>query len=250
VKSRSWWAELDPTLVEAQPECNADLITELYADALNINGLASPPPAQLDEKLSCFEHHTSRTVNQYVKEQLQSGYPPTDPNRTAISNPHDDLINFVVDGMCMFAMTMERMLFREKKTIDELRTPAEGLYRRVVRHMKERLAFTGASGQVKIAGNDLPNTLAILQAVGNTSKLVGIAYTNPGELDIIVEIDWHTMRNASWTVALSDPPPPKEDPFPILAVVIPILIMFFCGIVCYAAITSRRGTKDIVTKET
>ena len=158
-----------------------------------MNGLASPPLAQMDDKLSCFDDQTSRSINQYVKEQLQSGYPATDPNRTAISNPHDDFINLAVDGMCMFALTMERMLFHEQQTIDELRTPAEGTHLQIVSHIKQRLAFTGASGQVKVVGNDLPNTLAIWQAVGNTSTLVGTAHADPVELDIVVEIDWGTQ---------------------------------------------------------
>ena len=70
-KSRSWWAELDPTLIEAQPECVADLISELYQGSLNVNGLASPPPAQMDDKLSCFDDHTPRTINQYAS--MRSG---------------------------------------------------------------------------------------------------------------------------------------------------------------------------------
>ena len=58
--SLSWWTKLDPTLVETQPECVADLISKLYQDAVNVNGVASPPLAQIDDKLSCFDDQTSR----------------------------------------------------------------------------------------------------------------------------------------------------------------------------------------------
>ena len=77
-----------------------------------MNGVASPRLAQMDDKLSCFDDQTSRSINQYVKEQWQSRYPASDPNRTAISNPHDEFINLTVDGMCIFALTMENVVPR------------------------------------------------------------------------------------------------------------------------------------------
>jgi len=268
VKSRSWWTQPDSELVEqpASAECTPDTLSELYQMGLNVVGRAQPTAEHEDDELDCFPGWTSGSLNAYIKSSLAEGYPASVPleNRTTVPYPHDDLINLAVDGMCMFATTVQRML-ASGHTIEELRTPVEGTYESAVTYMKNQLKFVGASGEVNIEQNDLPRRLAIHQAIGNESITVGIVEATPDSDDEkAYTITWGriavndageevqdtsgTLNNESWKPAPADAPPPEDEPFPALVVVIPVLIAFFCAIVCYAMYSSRASAKGAGNK--
>merc|ERR1719401_2191310 len=104
----------------------------------------------------------------------------------------------------MFALTMRYML--RNHDIDDLRTPSQTVYARVVDYMKNRLTFTSASGGMfPIRGrrgerrNDLVNYLAISQALGNSSSMVGSVDLD-GSVNLTVASSPTTagLRNASW----------------------------------------------------
>ena len=71
----------------------------------------------------------------------------------------------------------------------------------------------------------------------NASVLVGVQ-DKQGERNW----SWATgLENSSWTPAPDDDRGMEEESFPIMAIVIPILVVVFCGIICYAAYTARGG---------
>lgn len=221
--------------------CTPDLIKAAYEGGLAVTGLGSPLEDRQDAPLDCYEGYTSRTLHAYIQEELVAGYPPGQ-NQTGVARPHDQLINLAVDGMCMFALTMRHMMFTLKEQIENLRTPSQTIYARVVDYMKNRLRFTSASGGFfPIRGsdgerrNDLANFLAIWQSSDNVSRLVGHV-----DLDGNRNLSFATgLRNESWTAAPDETVIVEEESFPVLAVVIPTLALFFCGIVCYAAYSGR-----------
>jgi len=254
IKSRSWWTEEDEELTGEVAECTADTIKQLYQGALSITGYGSPLEADRDQPLYCFhgDHgYTSRTLNAEILKHLELGYPEDHPNRSnfRVERPHDELVNLVADGMCMFAVMMQHMLGRGYG-IDQLRTPRESVYDTIVDYMKNRMEFTTASGGVlpisarlcgddRRCGNDFANNLAVWQADGNSSVLVGL-------VDLLGNrnLSYATgLRNDSWTDAPDDIVIIDDEGFPVLAVVIPTLAVFFCGIVCYAIVSGRAGAK-------
>ena len=101
---------------------------------------------------------------------------------------------------------------------------------------KENVDFQGATGRVKVSGNDVPNNFGIFQVSGSTSSLVGIAdkYDN---VNMSSE-----LSNSSWAAAPPDVVA-EEDEFPVLAVVIPSLILFFCFVICVSACMARARGK-------
>jgi len=255
VKGRSWWSEVDLALVEADGECTSTLLSSLYEGAISFTGIAAPLESKMNEPLDCFQGHDSASINALVKEKLAEGYPTaTDPNGTIVHHPHDELINLVLDGMCTFAKTIEFFLFRRNRQIEDLRRPIEGEYRRIMNYMRGGLKFTGASGHVDFKGNDLPNYLAAFQVSGNSSIRIGLVDIQLTDveggqqsdmLSVEVNISYATgLQNTSWAPAPEDVPPPPEEKFPILAVVIPVLVLFFCGIVCYAAYSAKKHSSS------
>jgi len=254
VKARSWWAETDEQMmalpgISRVDECTSDLIGSLYEGGINIAGLGSPLEAELDEPLDCFKGHTSRSLHSHISERLAEGYATlNDPNGTPVLHPHDDLINQVVDGMCSFSMMVRYMLFNRGRTIKQLKDLDKVEYNRVVQYMKTSLNYRGASGHVKMSGNDLNNYLAVYQASGNSSHLAGYILAEETDradsidgLAVSVNLSWSTgLMNNSWEEAPADAAEAKGESFPILAVVIPVLVLFFCAIICYAIFTSRR----------
>jgi len=255
VKGRSWWVEEDDALLAAYPECTPQRLTELFEGSINIAGLGEPLERDMDVELDCFRDHTSRTIYEHVRNTLEEGYPtsptrlnPLGRNATPILYPHDHLVNFAVDGVCMLAMAVQRMIFKEMFTIQELQKPhQEQRFQRVIGFMRNRLDFQGASGRVRMTGNDREGYLAAWQASGNSSKLVGHILAERTNFDGLwlessaVNLSWATgLQNGSWEVAPDDVLPPEEDPFPILAVVIPVLVLFFMAICCYAIYSSKK----------
>lgn len=119
--------------------------------------------------------------------------------------------------------------------MEDLRKPSPEVYRRMVNYMKNSLRFRGASGMVDIVKNDYPNHLAIWQVRGNESARVGVV-TVDGVRNLSSASG---LRNDSWTPAPDDEVVEEDESFPVLAVVIPTLAFFFCGIVCYAAYSGR-----------
>lgn len=177
-------------------------------------------------------------------------------NASSITHPHDHVVNFAVDGVCMLAMAVERMIFKENFEIKDLQKPhQEKRFNRIIGFMRDRLQFQGASGHVKMSGNDMDGYLGAWQASGNSSNLVGIihaehmseterkAQTLPEGVyyDPVVNLSWATgLVNGTWEAAPDDVIAEDTEKFPILAVVVPVLVLFFGAICCYAIISSRK----------
>lgn len=257
VKASSWWTQPDEALEEKASECTPDLIMSLFVGSINIVGLGAPLDAEMDTKLDCFadsvdhKYKTSASLNAEIRQKLAEGYPTAnDPNGTAVQHPHEELINLAVDGVCAIALTVKRMLDRGI-AIENLRTPAEKEFRSFVRHMRSVLDFQGASGRVQITGNDLNKYLGAWQVSGNTSRLVGYILSEhidderipeKDRLITTVNLSWATgLDNSSWEAAPEDVVIDDSKSFPILAVVIPALVLFFGTICCYAIYSSRKA---------
>lgn len=238
IKSRAWWTEDDPDVMAIDPGCTGSLISELYQGGVTITGLGAPPEEDRNLPLDCFQGYTANSLNEYVRQRLEVGYPPEDPNATGVDAPYVELINLAVDGICVFAKTVERML-KNGVPIEDLRTPQQDTYRSVVRTIKRNVKFNGASGYVDFqGGNDVKNLVVAWQARGNQSIMVGRA-----DLEGMVNISWaHSFDNSSYAPAPEDAAAGAEEGFPILAVVIPTLVVFFCAIICYAAYTGRSAS--------
>lgn len=278
-KGRSWWTVEDTALTEQYPECTPQLISQLFQASINIAGLGAPVESHMDEELACFEDHTPRTLNEHVQQTLTDGYltsltraeteelarrgiPEADMdaqmlrNATSIMHPHEHVVNFAVDGVCMLAMAVERMIKREQFTIEDLQKPhQEKRFQRVINFMRNRLEFQGASGYVKMTGNDMEGYLGAWQVTGNSSTFVGLIHPEQvSEADVsarglpdgiyydtVVNVSWATgLVNESWAAAPDDVIIEDTEKFPILAVVIPVLVLFFGAICCYAIYSSRK----------
>jgi len=235
ILSTSWWTQDDDAVMVDAPACNGAMITDLYSGALLLTGVGEPLTSDADAVLDCYTEHTSSSLQTYVKQYLPDGYPAMDPNRTGVDHPHERLVNYVVDGVCVFAKMVQDLL-ATGLTIDDLRSPTEEVYQLAVAEIKENVDFQGATGRVKVSGNDVPNNFGIFQVSGSTSSLVGIAdkYDN---VNMSSE-----LSNSSWAAAPPDVVA-EEDEFPILAVVIPSLILFFCFVICVSACIARARGK-------
>lgn len=158
-----------------------------------------------------------------------------EPNRTVVAHPHEELINFALDGVCIFAKTMKEFVFRRKTTIEQMRERDQRRFNQITGYIKDSMSFEGASGTVDIDGNDLPASLGAWQLQGNKTEFVGI-YGSDG----VLNFSWATgLQNTSWQAPRADEIAVEEESFPVLAVVIPILACFFCAIVCYAVYSGR-----------
>jgi len=247
VKAKAWWTIDDVADgTGAADECTGDKISELHQGALAFSGLGAPHPTldSEDKPLDCFEGFTTRTLNDLVHQHLEFGYPPEAVNRTGIAKPHEDVVNFALDGVCALAKMVEYMLSKDYP-IEDLRTPSEGIYKYMVNYLRNRMVFRGASGDVNIVGNDLPGFLAVWQVDQNTSNLVGIVAPD-GDMNLSYASG---VRNASWTAAPADAVAAEEESFPILAVVAPVLAIILCGVMCAAVYSSTRGDRRTVTSK-
>jgi len=232
-RSRSWWTEDDKYLMKNAPACNGAKVSELYQGALGVTGMGAPLEQHQDAPLDCYSGFTSDTLNAVIRQRLAFGE-SDDPNSTGIDRPHDLVVNIVADGMCMYALMVKHFLDRGH-SIQNLRTPSLSMYHKMNHTLKHRLHFTGASGHIEVEGNDVPNNLAVWQVFGNESHLVGFA-----DVDGNVNLSWSTgLRNESWTDAPEDVTVSVEDEFPVVAIVLPAIFFFFCGIICFAAYSSR-----------
>jgi len=251
VRAKSWWLQDDPTLIEQAEGCTGMKLSDLLQGSVSVMGLGRPlhgglldpsSPAPFEEDLECFQGYTASSLNAYVRSELAMGATELDPNRTAVEHPHEELINFALDGMCIFAKTLRQFVVLKDTSIQAMRERDEGRFNQITRYIKQTMNFEGASGTVDINGNDLPASLGAWQLQGNKSKLVGIYGT-----DGVLNFSWATgLRNDSWAPAPDDIAAVEEEPFPVLAVVIPILGCFFCAIVGYAVYSgsSAMGRKD------
>jgi len=256
IKSRSWWTERDDPLIAEARSCTPDMISLLYQGSLTLTGVGEPLGEQKDVLLECFDGYTATSLNKKVQDYLMTGYPETDPNRTGIVRPHDELVNLALDGVCIFAKTMQHFIIGRRYDVEDLRTPRADIYRLVVNYMKDRLGerppgqppFASASGgsfpiRDTNRNNDFANHLAIWQTFGNRTEVVGYA-----DLEGNRNLSYATgLRNDTWEAAPDDVVIVDEQSFPVLAVVIPTLAIFFCGIVCYAAYSGRQvagGTRS------
>jgi len=248
VRAKNWWLQEDAVLA-GSPEteaCNADLLTSLLQGSVSVMGLGRPlhqgismldpsMPAPVEEHMECYQGRTPSALNAYVKAELARGPSELEPNRTAVAHPHEELINFALDGVCIFAKTMKEFVFRRKTTIEQMRERDQRRFNQITGYIKDSMTFEGASGTVDIDGNDLPASLGAWQLQGNKTELVGI-YGSDG----VLNFSWATgLQNASWQPPRADAVAAEEESFPVLAVVIPILACFFCAIVCYAVYSGR-----------
>ena len=231
IRSRSWWSEDDANVIAQSPVCDGSLISDLYEGALVFTGVGEPLTAT-DVALDCYEDYTSSTLHAEIQSYFADGYPATSPNRTAVDHPHDKVINYVVDGVCVFAKMVQGML-AQGYAITDLRSPTETVYDAVVDEIKQNIEFQGATGAVTVSGNDVLNNFGVYQISGTSFTLAGFADINGN-----INISASDLHNSSWAEAPPDLVTSEEE-FPILAVVIPSLVLFFCAIVCCAACTGR-----------
>jgi len=231
IRSRAWWSEDDANVMAQSSVCDGSLISDLYEGALVLTGVGEPLTST-DAALDCYEGYTSSTLYAEIQSYFADGYPPTSINRTSVDYPHDRVINYVVDGVCIFAKMVEGML-AQGYAITDLRSPTETVYDAVVDEIKQNIEFHGATGAVTITGNDVLNNFGVFQVSGTSFTRAGVAdmYGN-------VNISASDLSNSSWAEAPPDVETSEEE-FPILAVVIPSLVLFFCAIVCCAACTGR-----------
>jgi len=240
VKHQAWWTLDDTALLAHSEDCTGIKISEIFQGALSFTGLGRPQSQQVYEntELDCFQGYTAKTLNDYVHLKLGTGYPSEEYNNS-VSHPHEEVLNFAIDGICVFALMTKYMMDRGR-TIEDLRTPDESVYKRMIHFMKERMKFQGASGTVDIEGNDLPGLLAVWQVSGNMSMLVGSA--DPlGNVDLSFETG---LVNDTWSEAPVVEIIDNKEDFPILAVVIPALAIVLCGIICYAVYSGRNSARD------
>jgi len=149
------------------------------------------------------------------------------------------------------------------KVVDLQKPHQEKRFQSIMNFMRNRLKFQGASGFVEMIGNDREGYLGAWQVMGNSSNLVGhilaehmteeqkrahnlpdAVYYRPEE-DVYyyssVNLSWSTgLVNSSWKPAKVDIIDEDTEKFPILAVVIPVLVLFFLAICCYAIYSSRK----------
>jgi len=243
VRAKNWWLQEDLAMVADASDCTPDLLSNLLQGSLSVMGLGRPLhgsildpsyPAPVEEDLECFEGYTPSSLNAFVRSELAMSATALDPNRTAVLFPHLELINFALDGMCIFAKILNKFVrprdATKGVTIQNMRERDQGRFNQITRYVKDEMSFEGASGTVDFNGNDLPGSLSAWQLQGNETHLVGI-YGADG----VLNFSWATgLRNESWEPAPEDAIAAEEAAFPVLAVVIPILGCFFCAIVCYA----------------
>ena len=89
-----------------------------------------------------------QNLNRHVKEMLAHGY-PEETKKYQVDEPHEELINFALDGICAFALTTKKMMGMGHH-IDDLRRPNEATYTKIVDCMRHNLSFVGASGHFKM----------------------------------------------------------------------------------------------------
>jgi len=229
ILSSSWWAEDDVDVMTDAPTCDGAVITDLYRGALLLTGVGEPLTS-VDAVLDCYTEHTSSSLNTFIKEQLQNGYPAMDPSGTRVDHPHDRVINYVVDGVCMLAKMVQNML-ATGLTIDDLRRPTRDVFEVAVAEIKNHVAFQGATGRVNVSGNDVPNHFGIFQVSGSVAPRVGVADMH-GNINVS-----SGLNSSGWAAAALDDP--AEDEFPMLTVVIPSLLGFFCLIICISLCTAH-----------
>merc|ERR1711976_614503 len=97
--------------------------------------------------------------------------------------------------------------------------------------------------------------LGAWQVSGNSSTFVGLIHPEQVSeadyvarglpdgvyFDAVVNVSFDTgLRNESWAAAPEDAVIEDTEKFPILAVVIPVLVLFFGAICCYAIYSSRK----------
>jgi len=200
-----------------EEDCSLEAITAAYEGAINFAGLGRSQ--DMDAPLPCFPGYSAATLSSLIESHFAEGF-PVGNEETKVASVFDDVKMFAADGLCAVARTIKYLLEEEGHTIDEVRRPDEALYNEFSQYLKTGIDFTGASGRVKFAGNDLPGLLAIQQVIDGSVELRGTISVN-ASADFTIN---GGPTNASWQPAFPDPPPPP-DSFPYLAfqVLIPAL---------------------------
>ena len=124
-------------------------------------------------------------LTRIIGEALDNGYyPPDKPIASAVTHQHRELVNFAVDGICVFAKLLNYMMSIRVPGVEitELQTPEEDIYRESTHYIRNTMDFRGLSGRVQFTENDLVRPTALWQVEGANVNLVSLA--EDGSFDV------------------------------------------------------------------
>lgn len=196
-KGAAWWLVEDDDLMQLEPACTSQTISEHYQGAIQIGGLGRPWPsgdvtqADIDnEKLTCFPNHTRKEFFNLLYKEMETGYPW---GHDKPETPFYDVMAYAVDGICLFAKLFRSVLITgdfqdgventdNKLSVEQLESRNQEYYNFMQIHLKERMEIVGLSGNVKFNGNLVVGPIGVQQVVGNHTVLTAIVggnYTFP-----------------------------------------------------------------------
>jgi len=157
-----WWAEEDAELLELEPTCTPELITEYFNGGIGPSGSGMPTDANMDNPLDCLPGYTSRSFRALFESHAMSlGYPLGE--NLLPGSPYAEIVGYGADGICTFAYMFREMLITRGYSLSDVIHPTEAVYIEMRDIIKNEIDFWGVSGRVFWEGNNKPGVLSVNQ---------------------------------------------------------------------------------------